>query len=327
MKRSSTRLAAAATCVALIIGLAAGSAFTRAQSDVKVDAPLTAYVDFLSLLGDHHPLAVRRVEISRQLEMRLREIDEEFGGMVAEQARLMQTSEIESPAFRQARTRKLDLERRHMQEELLARQWATADLREAGIRAFENLRNLANDVARSRGYTQLLNIVGDPESVMGTQDDFQQLQQQLLISPVLLFDKAHDITEIIRERARIQWDPGISFHDDGIKASLADGSVIQKNGEGELEIRLGQVVKFSIQVLKHEQPAEGDDTRLRWGRTGLNTGNIDEDSGEYTAPSEFPVYGDAFVVRVSSVTDPTVRTQVRIRLVDKDGAPRPEPAE
>jgi hypothetical protein len=192
-------------------------------------------------------------------------------------------------------------------------------LRKEGIDGFQRLRGLTNTVATNLGYTQVLNIAGNLSEVLdASQNDFQALQQQLLLSPVLMYDPAHNITKAVEERAKEEWDLGIAVADitASIVAANGGGVPLVRNAAGEFEITLGQIVQFTAAVTAKEQPAEGDAAKVVWRRTGIGAGALDDKTGKYTAPDTMPQGGDTFEVIVRSMEDPTITKRVTIRLIN-----------
>jgi hypothetical protein len=178
--------------------------------------------------------------------------------------------------------------------------------------------------------------VRDIEDVAGARDDFQALQQQLLVSPVLYFESGHDITKQVDEEAQALWGETLSMikYDEaaqrgGVTFSLEGAETDHKRNEAsEIELRLGQKGTFRVQLLDKGQPAEAERAEVRWTLRGpAGSGQIDEDTGLYTAPEEFPLRGDALVIVARSIVDPTVTQTVVVRLLDKDGKRRPAETE
>ena len=332
-----TRLAFSALALALVAGAFTGGVLINANADAQPAAPpeprRTAYVDFLSLLKADAPLKREQQSIALKVEKRVDDIDKRWMKEIDAQQAIKMKSKVDSREYRLAMQKQLDAERKRFQEKLEIQQIAQADLRDYGIERFKALRNLARDIAKKDGYNEVLNIVRDIEDVAGTQDDFQALQQQLLVSPVLYFEAEHDITDVVDAKAQAEWGETISFVEwdetakrGGINFTLKtdDGKeeVLKRNDDGEIEIRLGQTGKFGISVLDNGAAAEGDRAEVRWTKR-IASGSLDESTGEFTAPKDFPVKGDAFVVTVRSAVDPTVSEAVVIRLLDKDGKRKP----
>lgn len=351
-----TRLSFVALALALLAGVFAGGVLTRANAEAqnsKIDAEMqkaideavkkaletpptprrTAYVDFLNLLKQDAPLKRKQQEIALNVEKRVDDIDRRWLVQIDAQQKIKTTNKVDSRAYRQAMQKQLEFERKRYQEKLELEQIAQADLRDYGIERFKALRNLARDIAKKQGYNEVLNIVRDIEDVAGNQDDFQALQQQLLVSPVLYFEAEHDITDIVDKQAQAEWGETISFieWDDeakrgGVTFTLKDEegkeTLVKRNADGEIEVRLGQKGAFKITVLDKGEPAAADRAQVRWTKGGANSGDLSEDTGEYEAPEEFPL-NDTFVVTARSAVDPTVTERVKIRLLDKDGNPKP----
>lgn len=325
MKTSNAKLAAVAALALLTAGIIAGSALSRAQAEPTAtaaapEAPLTAYVDFLSLLKDHYPLKLKQVEVAMEMEKQIDDIDKRYLPLIEQQEVVKKAEKPDSRKYRQALSKQIELERQRYGEKLLTEQLAQQELRDEGIAAFDRLKRLVKDIATELGYTQVLNIVRDPKAAVGSKDDFEQLQQQLLISPVLFHKPEHDLTDRVQAKAKEKWDPGIEM---GETSAKAGETALVKNTEGEYEIRLGQKVQFAVEVKKKGATATGKDTDVKWTRTGVGSGELDEKSGAYTAPEAFPNSGDKFTVIVRSAIDPTISKRLQIKLLDKDGKAMP----
>jgi hypothetical protein len=311
-------MAAAAIVIALVAGLLAGSTLSFSQNAKAPEAPKTAYVDFLSLLKKDKLLAKEQFLIQEKLQGMLIERNIQFKDDEAANLESVKGLKAEDPLVRQAMNKMNDLRYSYELDMQQLRTSGEEDLRRAGVEGFKRLRSLTDTVASSMGYTQVLNIAGDLSDVLGGgQNDFQALQQQLLLSPVLMYDPAHNITEAVETRAKEEWDLGIAVSD--ITASLIapnGGAVaINRNAAGEFEITLGQSVQFGAAVTAKEKPAEGDAAKVVWRRTGIGAGALDDKTGKYTAPETMPQGGDTFEVIVRSMEDPTVTKRVTVRLI------------
>lgn len=326
MNRLTSKFAAACSIVALAAGLLIGSAMMRLSADppAPVEPPRVAYVDLFSLLQDHSPLRRAQVDISVERERRIRQIDDEFVPKVNAEEAIKKNADLDGAVYLQAWRRQMDLEVQRFRLQLEEDQIAATELRRAYIEAFTVLRNLANEHARTLGYTQVLNIVSDHREILSAKDDLEQIRRQLQISPVLLFEPEHDITDAVKALAREQWDPGVEFEAPGITASDAEGNAIERNAADEIEIKLGTSATFAVSVIVKGAAAEGDDAKVNWARIGLNAGDIDRDTGEYKAPDSFPAGGATLTVIAASQADPTVMGRVTVRLLDKDGNRMPD---
>lgn len=336
-----TRLSLAALAVVLLAGVFAGGVLVRANVDAQDGAPeprRTAYVDFLSLLKSDNLLRGKQQEKSEEMQREMDSIDKSFGLLVQEQQRIRELNKPDTIAYRQAMNKQLDLERQRYQQKLMIEQLTQADLRDFAIERFRKLRNLAADIAKAKGYNEVLNIVRNIEEVAAGQNDFQALQQQLLVSPVLYYESAHDITDAVKSKAEEIWGETISFaawdaekKTGGIAFAATDPNnsenpsvPVARNAEGEIEVRLGQSGSFSIVVLDKGEPAKDKRARVTWSRRGVNVGELETRDGAYTAPAEAPPGGATFTITVRSTVDPTVSEQVVIRLLDKDGKRLPD---
>jgi len=328
MKNSwMTRFITGSVFCAMVLAMFGISALVNVKADptstpAAKPAPKTAYVDFLELLKSYAPLQRSKFEIAHGLESAMMEMEERYADEIRTHERTRRESEPDHRNYRQAMRALIRLSQRVYQEQLLLENQAQADMRDAGIDAFLRLRTLVSDIAREMGYTQVLNIVRDPELAASAPQDFQVLQQQLLISPVLVYDTEHDITSVVLAKGEELWGTHISIKDDRIRCSH-EGAALSLNGEGEYEVRLGQSVKFSVEVLQRGEPVDSESTeaRVRWTRDGgFDLGTLNVSTGEFTAPEENPGRS-TFRLVVRSQVDPTVSAEVQVRLLDAEGNP------
>jgi Spy/CpxP family protein refolding chaperone len=324
MTPGKPRTAAAAVFVALIAGLIAGSAITGSQDQPAPEPARTAYVDFLSLLKDYHPLRTATARIQREADRQQTAKSVKFEDEARKLHEIIKTKPADSREAREALSTLINVRARGRLELATLKLAVEEDMRREGVTAFERVRAKASDIARTQGYTELINIVGDESREAGADASIKQLERQLMISPVLMFDSKHDITETVRSAIKEQWDPGISMAEEGIMCVVENDAPLSKNAAGEFEIRLGQKVKFSVQVLKKGEQAKDDDAKVEWIRSGVATGTIDSDTGEYQAPEEAPLAGDIFEIFVMSLADPAISKKASVRLLDKEGKRLPE---
>jgi hypothetical protein len=322
----AARAIAGALFCGMIIGLFAGAAYVNVKADTNPannptpESPKVAYVDFLKLLQSYGPLQRAKFEISQDLEQSVMAMQEEFQPLFEQQQRILEETEPDHRNYRNAMRELVRLKRTSFQQRMQAEHAAQADARDESIEAFKRIRTLVTEVAHELGYSQVMNIVREPELAAGMQQNLEMLQQQLLISPVLVFDQKHDLTELMLERGEELWGTHISFKDSAIVCTH-DGELLELNEEGEYIVRLGQAVQFSVVVLQRKEPVHEDseEAGLRWWRDGgLDLGTLNVNTGEYTAPENNPGR-DHFRLTVRSRVDPTVTAEVNVRLVDAEG--------
>jgi hypothetical protein len=300
-------------------------AVEKALQDAEAAKPeprRTAYVDFLSLLKDDKPLRRKQVEIGTEMQKEMEEIDSRWQQKILAQQRLREQNKPHTKAYRDAMREQLEAAKQQYQEKLYCEQLYQEEMKKFGVERFKELRNLTRDLAKGRGYNEVLNIVRDIDNIAGAPDDFQALQQQLLVSPVLYFEVEHDITDLVKSEAKKIWDETISLaaYDKekgtgGIGFTVdAETAALKRNAEGEIEVKLGQKGAFKVDVLDKGVPAVGPRADTRWYKRGLGVGELGED-GKYTAPDVMPVGGATFDVTVRSAIDPTIEQTVIIRLM------------
>jgi hypothetical protein len=300
-------------------------AVEKALQDAEAGKPeprRTAYVDFLSLLKDDKPLALKKYEVTEEMRKTMEEIDSRWEVKILAHKRLREQNLPHTKEYRDAMRDQLEAEMERYQEKLYAEQLFQEDLRKFGIDRFLKLKTLSGDLAKARGYNEVLAIVRDVTKLGSGGDDFQALQQQLLVSPVLYYEADHDLTDLISAEAKKIWDETISFvaYDKatgagGIEFKVA-GVASKRNAAGEIEIKLGEKGDFQVQVLDKGVAAAGPRAVVRFTKRGLGVGELAE-AGAYTAPAAIPVGGATFDVTVRSAIDPTVEQTVTIRLMPK----------
>lgn len=320
---------------ALIIGLAVGASMdfrsARAQDNpgppvpppapISAVAPKVAYLDFLKVLKSFSPLQRDQAEISMKMEIAMVETEAEFTPKIEEVSKIMTQQKPETKKYRDAMDKKLDLQHRWYEEQLLIQQAAQAELRDAGIEWFGKLKSDASEIAKKRGYTQVLNIVLDHKNV-AAQKNLKNLQQQLLVSPVLYFDKAHDITKDVEEFVTDKYALHVSM--DEVEVLDKDGNPFPKASpdsprkDTDYFVPFGTELKLKANVLKKDKPATGKDAEVAFIRTGIDGGKVFKD-GKYVAPDDFPRNVAVISIRVSSKVDPQVQKIIRICILNKEG--------
>jgi hypothetical protein len=284
----------------------------------------TAYVDLLQLLMNDRMLRREQIKITEEEQRQLRALEAEVRPVVEDLEAERKKWEKDTRPYINATDRLIEKMREaHLgrkQLELTARK----EISQVGLEAFQRLRQLVKDESRARGYTQVLNIVRRFDELSETPDDLQSLLRQLMVSPVVVFDAEHDLTDIMIARADELWGLHISFAPE-VRAESSDGTPLTRardDDEADFHLRLGASARFIAPLLDREQPLHAEDPRaaVRWSRVG--GGQLD-DEGLYTAPEQWPDRGDVVVLTARSVEDPTVSARVRVRLLDKDGHRRP----
>jgi hypothetical protein len=319
----------------LVVGVLVGSLATRgaAKSDTAEPvAPMTAYVDLAKLLKEDSKLRREQAKTSAALEKVMTDLRNETSPKRRTYEQILKNNLAHTLPFV---TAKMDLEKLELETARRAAQFeydAQTQMKTDAIRAFKDLQDLARDTSRKLGYTQLLNIVLDLEKVADQLDDFRVLQQQLLLSPVLDYDKAHDLTEIVKAAADAKRALKVEMKLEGaieLDAEGKDGAEVKAVAKGEAnpdeinwEVKLGQSIRFKAKITVNGVDVEDDLESVRLTpRVGDQAGKARD--GKYTAPADFPeVDGakeDVVVVRLFSKTDPNIDQKVKIRLVDKEG--------
>ena len=316
---------------ALIVGLAVGAIMDFGNANAQnapaatvAVAPKVAYLDFLKVLKSFSPLQRDQAEISMKMEIQMAETEAEFTPKIEEVSKVMTQQKPETRKYRDAMDKKLDLQHRWYEEQLLIQQAAQAELRDAGIEWFGKLKSDASQIAKKRGYTQVLNIVLNHKNV-AAQNDLKILQQQLLVSPVLYFDKAHDITKEVEEFVTDKY---------ALHITMAEGNeveVLDKDGkpfpkaaaagprkDADYFVPFGTELKLKANILKKGEPATGKDAEVAFRRIGIDGGKVFKD-GKYIAPDDFPRNVAVISIRVSSKVDPQVQKTIRICILDKAG--------
>lgn len=338
--RSTLPAVLAALAIGVFLFVCVAAAQSEGAGEGEKPAPAasggTAYVDFLSILKDDYLLRRKQQELADQLQSSTFELEQAFEPQIAEQRRIRAEKVPSAREYRQAMREQLSLETRLYEEKLMLEQLAQQEIKNFGIERFKALRSLVRDIAIENGYSVAMNFVREPEKIEGV-EDFQALQQQLLVSPVLHFDVRHDITDKVKAKADELWREHISLADIVVTDSKGAAVVVKeeevpdaKDKDGKpvmrrvVELRLGNVYQLAVSVKDRGNDLAAGSPRavVRWIRTGTGTGTVD-DVGRFTTPAEWPKDEREFVIRARSAIDPTISRDVFVRLVDKDGKPRP----
>lgn len=335
----TSRFSYAFAFTALIVGLVAGASMNFNDAEAQAvdteqpaptvtvaEAPKTAYLDFLKVLKGFSPLRRDQAKITQKLDSKLDKWDKYYRPKIEKASKAMAQYDPETRHYRDAMKTKLGLLHKFNKAQLIAQQDARADMRDSGIRWFGILKKDAATVAKRKDYSQILNVVGNSNDIAAV-EDFQALQQQLLLSPVLYYDKTHDITEEVEAFVTEKWALHITFaKDNEVEVLDTDGKAIAKSGDDDKEadytVPFGTKLKIKVNVLKKDEPATGEDAEVGFYKRGIGSGDIDRD-GNYTAPSEFPRNTDVIEIRISSKMDPRVTKIIKLRIVDKDGKRKP----
>lgn len=321
--RALTRISLAALAVMLCAGVFIGTVLTSADDATETPKPeprRTAYVDFLKLLKNDQPLARKQLTVASEMQKDQDSIDRTWETRILQYKRTREQNKPNTKTYRDAMLAQLEAEKQRYQEKLLSEQVYQEELRGYGIERFKALKALTADIAKQRGYNEVLNIV-NIDDVANTRDDFQALQQQLLVSPVLYHEPEHNITEVVKTEAKRMWDEHITLaaydkekNTGGIEFTVeGEAAALVRNAEGEIEIKLGQKGAFKVAIFDKGKPAEGARAEVRFYKRGFAVGDFKED-GTYTAPEAMPAGGATFEVTVRSAIDPTVEQKVTIRL-------------
>lgn len=328
-----TRLNYRVAVVALLVGVLAG--LFGAASDPRADAQTApepqpikvAYVDFLGVFKDEPKLKADQRRIAAEAETQLQAIDESMAPKVDALEKDRKLYEPHDQRHWAAMQSLLRAQREYNVQRLDVESRAQAELRDAAIDSYKRLRTLVTDLATKRGYNQVVNVVRNPEKIAEASEDFRVLQQQLLISPVIYFDKDHDLTDLLAAETKRMWGIAIEIKVDGavlVDAQGKDGAEVPKVAQGDenkeridFRLKLGETMRVKTTITNNGQPAEGTNAGLAWTRLGLKSGEV-KDTGVYTAPAECPSQSDIITVRVRSLVDSTT-VDIRIKLLDKDG--------
>lgn len=317
----------AGMCLVVVSAQDAGNTGNEANDPAPATAatpvaPKVAYVDFLECLKNDYELRREQARINNDLDVELRNIDREYRPKIEKQQDEMKTYQPDTKEYKTAMRRFIEFRRRYNELLLSADSGSQMDVRDEGVKAFKRMRNRVKVLAEKRGYDSVLNILRDPDSMAEAQQDFRALQQQLLISPVMYFDPAHDLTdEIITELKANQPDYKIEV----TTVKTADGETLVKlpkddnAPEGTIqpdyEIELGATISISTKVTDRGNDAKEKEQSVAWRRLGIRTGDFNDDvEGEYTAPDEMPESGEMVTLRGRLKVDPSAMVEIVVRL-------------
>ncbi|MBK9974903.1 MAG: hypothetical protein IPP14_09025 [Planctomycetes bacterium] len=337
MSNLSSRNIARISFATLILGLLAGIAVTSIglRADAQPEKPFkVAYVDFLNLLKDDKKLKRDNLKIAIEAERQMAQLQADSQPKLEELQDSLKNLKPHQAAYVSQMSKLIDLNRKFIEERLRIETAGQTEVRDSAIQAYIELRTLVTNLAKERGYSQVLNIVRNPEKVAEAQGDVRALQQQLLISPVIYYEPADDLTDLVAAEAaktrnidiKVSLKEAVAIGADG-KAGAALSHLVKDDTANpdkiDFELKLGESIQLKVDVLDKGATAQGDNARVVWNRMGVRTGTID-DNGKFTAPAEAPKRNngdldDVVTLVCRSMEDPTVSVEVRIRLLNKEG--------
>lgn len=327
--RLTTRLCVGVLALALVAGAFVAGTQMNSSADEPEAAPsprLTAYVDFMSLLKDDQLLVAKQFETMQDVQTQGDEIEAKYIELIRKEEENRRLAEPDTWQYLQSMQRLLDLQARRYEDQLLLEQKARKYIRDYGIKRYNELRNMVNGIATERGYNEVLNIVRNVEDVRrGEGDGFENLQQQLLVSPVLQYEEAHDITDIVSRAADEEWGTDLNMPGPITFTLEGEDEPLERNNDDVIEIRFGQTGTFHTDLADGGTVLSPDDENagLLWTRAGIRVGELSED-GAYVAPDAWPPRDDEFIVTVRSAVDPTVNQNITVRLLNEEGQTRAE---
>lgn len=348
-KRRQGILAAEFALVGVLVGLAAGVLFAwpaprdgqaamaygnNVVSDAPKDGPAargrTAYVDFIKLLKQEPKFlneqwgAMVLLEADMRREVQAFEARRE-ADMKELRAKLVTQKEYRD-TMNQAITNTADSLLRRMRLE----SGTQRDIDDMAQEAFGRVKNLVAEISTARGYSQVLVIA----NVAAKDVTFEKLQQQLLMSPVLIYPQEDDITAIVEKEMLRRSngylligvdensDEGIHVLKGGVKTTRMAKDKDKNPDDVWFEVKLGDKLQFGAEVTDLDEndkrvPAAGDKAEVEWLLPRLNTGSIDGKTGLYAAPETLPEAGAIINVRVAPRKHTYRFKTVRVRLLPK----------
>ena len=331
MDGSKSRFGRAATVLALITGIALGALWQPAGAQANPSPPLppaprTAYVEFLKLLKEDARFGRERIKIMIDLKESLHGFVDEFLPRIERLRKKRDSVNPDTVEYFRAMNDLTDVMGELAFEEIAAESAAKRLMKKKGIAAFSRLRELVHTIAAARGYTQVLNIARDPDSEIQSQMDFQALQKELLLSPVLYFEEEHDLTQLVLDEADKRWGKHIKLE---VEAQDKEGKAIKplaaNKAKVDYEIDLKQTLQLAVGVTEKDKPAAGKSKKhTATVRGPVADGKVerkkeDGDIWVYTAPGRIPGKTGIIEIRFRSSEDLSVWIDVRIRVVDKAG--------
>lgn len=331
--RSEWKMLTKAAMSLLLVGLIAGAMLTsvfaadeaKSQPASPPPSPRTAYVDFFKLLKEDSKLKREQARLSADLQSMLYDLRTEYEPRRRKLIEVQDKTKPQAPDFVTAKHELEKVELEYTQKAAQLEFDARLESGQKAIKAFTELRELVTTIAKERGYTQVLNVVLDLEKVADQHDDFRQLQQQLLLSPVLFHDAAHDLTALVQAEADKTRKLNVELTFDGACMVQADGKdgadlkALAENAEKvDFEVKLGQTIRFKTSVKVNGKVPEGENARVECRRATFAGGSTQDD--KYTAPAEFTKDG-MVLLRLTCIADHNVTREIRIRLLDKNGKP------
>ncbi len=299
------------TTLALTVGIATGmvlsamiarSSQADAQAAVTLEPEKTCYVDFMKLIKDDVVLLSKQIEIYQDIQADQRK---EYEGYVKRMSALGKQRDVlqaNDRKYRETTEGMIEEEARWSKSKIQAELALQSDVaKEAKIR-FQQIRGYALDIAKQRGATQVLVISRTPADSL----DFSELQKQMMLTPVLYWNPAYDITDDVEKRAKLdmdnsECDEAFAVDEKGAKrAKLAEDK--EKNPERiDYEVALKGTLSLRGKFSDLDKAAgkridmESVNARPIWDLRGFGVGTIlpaPDGSATYTAPEVLPSSAD-----------------------------------
>lgn len=300
------------TVAALMVGLAAGAALTtliaqKGQADAQPSAAIepakTCYVDFIKLLKEDTVLLGKQIEIAQGIEAYLRREAESYQKRIEAREKERKEHKPNTAKYRQATEDLIALQADFNRKKIKAEVTLQSDFaREAKIR-YQQIRGYAIEIASRRGATEVMVISRAPAENL----DFTELQRQLMVSPVLHWDPAYDITDEVEKRARLdmsneECDAVEVYNDKGEKLALKARDEATNPDSIDYEIALKGKFKLAgvfsdlDRASSKRVPMAAKDANPVWDLPSFGTGTIEpqeDGTALYVAPDNLPPGADA----------------------------------
>lgn len=342
-------LAAEFALVGVVVGLAAGILFALpAPSGDKTGnanagygqngptTPRTGYVDFVKLVKADPQFLTKQWEYMRDLEINMRDEAMKFELQREQALKDLKRLNPDEKEYRETMDRIVKFSAESNRTRLQMESETHRAVDSEAQKSFVRIKSLVAEIAKQKNYEQVLVISSNSAKNLS----FEKLQQQLLLSPVLIYPEQDDITaqvekELLR-RAHGYLEIGDptakegTIENDGIwlepekdKKTARIAKDTGKNADDVwFEVKLGAKLQLKAMVTDLGEndkrvPVSGDKAEVEWSLPKLKSGNIGLKTGEYTAPDAMPDTGAVIPVRVCPKLATYRFKSFRIRLLPK----------
>ncbi|MCC6572608.1 MAG: hypothetical protein IT462_02350 [Planctomycetes bacterium] len=294
----------------------------------------TAYVDFVKLLKNDPLFLTAQLKEMHKLEIDMREEATTFDAKHANDKKRLEAIKPDEMEYRDLMKDIIESSAKSNRKRMTLESEAQRTIDEEAQKAFKRIKDLVAEISKTKGYSQVMLISSTPAKGL----KFDELQKQLLLSPMLIYPEEDDITKFVeKENFRRSYgyleigdstakegtieNDGVWTEDDkGNKTQRAAKDKVNNAADVWFECKVGARLSLKCAVTDLDEndkrvPAKPANAEVEWTLIRLQTGTLDEKTGVYTAPDAMPAAGDIVSIRVSCKKAPYKNTTIRVRLI------------